>query len=70
MKVNINDEVRVKLTRLGRRMYSEWQESTFNPPTKDGMLNIQIWSLMEIFHPAMHMAARPAFVDNLIEVIE
>ncbi len=64
-QVNVNDEVRVKLTARGRELHRKEHEYLFNPwdgevPTYrppvediDGWSTWQLWRLMQCFGPRM-----------------
>jgi hypothetical protein len=80
--MNINDRVKVTLTEAGLEMYRKHfkkvsdsiplETSYFDDEAKrtDAELETQLWSLFEIFHPAMDMGGDQVFKDNEIVILE
>lgn len=82
MYININDKVKVKLTEHGKHIYkhqfdelNERIKRNGGKPIKldlpeadaDGYTTFQLWCLMEIFGPHMHMG-RPIPFDTEIMI--
>lgn len=66
--MNMNDRVRVKLTNHGKLICTMAAYSVVN---HNGMIELPLWELMQIFGPRIHMGMpHMFFVDNEIEVIE
>ncbi len=80
MQINLNDNVRVKLTPFGiqcMKDYHKWLFAPnvappFNPPVPDenGWTTMQMWLVLQEFGPYMHngMTQIP-FEDNVIEIV-
>ena len=75
MKVNINDEVKVKLTAHGRDCLVEYGGEFLDVQTtlalymstdKDGYHHFQLWKLVEIFGKYMWHGGEQLFEDNII----
>lgn len=81
--MNINDNVKVKLTKLGFEIHRQefddtWRDMGYGikPPVsytrptvdKDGYSTFQLWVFMATFGPYIHMAQDPLFEDNEIAV--
>lgn len=70
--INLNDEVKVKLTPFGVQVYeNSWIKLGQQAPTlfldDDGYLSIQLWELAQIFGPTCWMGnPHQAFVDNIV----
>ena len=82
MKLNINDQVLVKLTPDGAKTYRDWQDFWFKPllgviprayeierkSTEVGDKHrFQIWQLMQIFGEKMYNGGRQQFENNIID---
>lgn len=81
MMININDKVKVKLTELGKHIYLHQfdglnEQITRNggkpivpnlPKTDaDGYTTFQLWNLMEIYGPHMHLGCLIPFELNIL----
>jgi len=78
--MNINDRMIVTLTDAGLEMYKEHYRKidasipcdtpyfTGETHRTDKELSTQLWSLFDIFHPAMNMTGVQVFEDNEIVV--
>ena len=76
MKININDDVKVRLTNDGRSYLLGYGEAFYSdyPATfaklmlrdSDGYVTMQLWKLMEIFGKYMWHGAKQMFVNNEI----
>lgn len=70
MEMNINEEVWVRLTQGGKKVYRKhFERLGMKPiPRKEilGWSNFQMWDLMNIFGPHLHMGAKAIFKDNRI----
>lgn len=77
MIVNINDQVKVRLTDAGHQCWHDfWTKEvkrTFLLPAPDaqGRYTFNIWTLMQVFGPSTyHGQPKMFFVDNQIEILE
>lgn len=81
MKLNINEQVRVKLTAAGIKEYERYYRELMPVGTKEeyfyprldaeGWHRTQLWCLMQEFGPAIYMGMPDVFFENNeIEVIE
>ena len=81
MEFNLNDNVRVKLTPLGRKLHEEdhckfWagvptaKAPEYTPPKEDqaGWSTWQLWALMEAFGQHTHIGVEPCF-ETTIELV-
>lgn len=79
---NINHYVRFRLTEEGKarilKFHREQFESynlppyswfDFHKPDAEGFYSEQLWHVMEIFGPAMHVGAGPFFLGNDLEFV-
>lgn len=66
VKVNVNDNVRVKLTALGRRIYQDVWKS--NPPQVDseGYSQFQMWDLMRTYGDHLYLGGDLLFETEMI----
>jgi hypothetical protein len=64
MLFNINDNVQVQLTERGSDIFGSHLVS-INPTTLDGWTTFQMWDLMRIFGPHMHMGTITPFKTNI-----
>jgi hypothetical protein len=71
-KININDYARVRLTSHGEEILKKEcdvaHEYHYNPHTK--ILEIELWSIMEIFGPHIWHGSDQCFEHNEITIIE
>lgn len=78
IKVNMNDKVRVKLNDAGRAIDKAEHDAIFNGKTapsrayhpsynegKDGWSEWQLWRLMELFGPHMHIGMNVPFETDI-----
>ena len=67
MKINLNTQVKVKLTELGEAYYKKflWENefSGYEPDDK-GYLHFPLWEVMQIFGPLCEMGGAPFFENN------
>lgn len=73
MKININDSVRVKLLPAGiailKKSDQGWRLTHgINKPTPDGWSRWQLWDLMSVFGPHIHMGFEVPF-ETEIEIL-
>ncbi|MDP2599095.1 MAG: hypothetical protein Q8P49_04680 [Candidatus Liptonbacteria bacterium] len=79
LSFNVNDEVEVRLTEAGKRIYRQhhgeisrkasWNIAIREPQEQEGWSCFQMWVLMEIFGPHMHMGTPEApFEENEIRL--
>ena len=68
MRINIHDQVRVKLTQAGRDYLKRQQ---IEQPTEDesGQSIWQIWSLFDTFHPLLYNGSPKIPFDLSIELL-
>lgn len=67
MKININTQAKVKLTEKGLAIASK---SAFINIETDGTITTELWVLMKIFGPYIHMGADIPFEKNIIELVD
>jgi hypothetical protein len=70
---NINSSVRILLTDYGREVYMEAFERVgleVGPPKEDadGWVTMQLWTVMELFGPHIHMGCKQPF-STQIEIL-
>lgn len=63
---NINDNVKFRLTRRGREIFTVSDLAAAHQPDENGYLSMQLWEVMQIFGEACFVGADPVFVDNKI----
>lgn len=68
VKFNINDDVRVRLTDIGRRILDKDGSLEFVKTDKDGWSTFQFWVLMEIFGKYIYNGCSVPFKTE-IEII-
>lgn len=76
--INLNDTVKVKLTKSGLMRYIEYMESFSAQmelplyPKRDekGFVQFQLWDLIGIFHGQINMYSESPFVNNEIIISE
>jgi hypothetical protein len=79
LSFNINDEVEVRLTEAGKRIYRQyhgeisrkasWGIAIREPQEQEGWSCFQMWVLMKIFGPHMRMGTPEApFEENEIRL--
>lgn len=73
-KLNLNDIVKVKLTKIGLTIYMDHIER-YAPslplyPMRDseGFVEFQLWDLMSIFGKRIHIGCDAPFIDNMIYI--
>ncbi len=75
MKINLNDNCRVKLTEAGIKQWIEWHKELRLPPKAQayfetprldpsGLHQTQLWCLMQIFGPAIHIGIGDVFFED------
>lgn len=76
MRVNINDFVRVKLTKRGREIMERWSLDTSGSDARtkfvepSGWTSWQMWELMKVFGPHLAMHEESPFDSNIISIPE
>ncbi len=72
-KININEFVWFYLTDAGKHHYTEYWETYWkavkfktNVPDMNGLIKMQLWTVMEIFGPHMKLGGECGFVDSAI----
>ena len=83
--INVNERVKVKLTKLGEEVYQKQYDAMneilvgmgarpLEPidlaSDEKGYVEFQIWDLMKIFGEFMYLGAPPMFESNLIYLFE
>ena len=73
LKVNINEDIEVRLTREGMRIYrAYWKKYHLRPlPLKKSSgcwVRFHLWDFMHIFGNAMYMGAPAIIVGNIIRI--
>ena len=77
IKVNINEEIKVKLTDEGKIVYAKWDHKHDDVIHKDNLMynshlknddfwEFHLWELMQIFGEEMRMGNKSMFVKNEI----
>ena len=70
ININLNDRVRVALTRAGRQHYCEHEDAMHQCPKQPlkpgGVWEGQLWELMLIFGEGCYLGGKPLFVSNEI----
>jgi hypothetical protein len=84
MKININDTVKVRLTKLGRTIAAQERECIRSILARNGCVNLmlperkpdaegwtewQLWDLMQVFGPRLYHGGDPPF-ETEIEIVE
>jgi hypothetical protein len=71
-KININDYTRVRLTSHGEKILKKESGNgfNFNYSTRTKILEIELWSIMEIFGPHIYHGSDQCFESNEITIIE
>jgi len=73
MKMNINEDVKVKLTESGKVKFREYLLDTYNAdenvitlykPDINGYTIFQLWDFMRIFGPHMYVGGEALFEEN------
>ncbi|MEK9170614.1 MAG: hypothetical protein AAB674_03130 [Patescibacteria group bacterium] len=75
IEVNLNDDIEVRLTRVGRRIYrAYWKKYNLRPlplqKTGGRWVRFQLWDFMNIFGNAIYMSAPATIVSNLIRILK
>lgn len=71
IELNVNDDIEIRLTREGRRIYREYRKKYRHNPLKkiDGCwVRVQLWEFMYIFGSRMFMGALGVIVGNIIRI--
>ncbi len=73
IKVNINEDIEIRLTREGRRVYrAHWKKYHLRPPSlkKSGgrWVRFHLWDFMHTFGDVMYMGAPAVIVGNIIRI--
>lgn len=69
MKININDNCKVKLTNYGISLLKKDPVNyEYNFDKENKILNTQVWVLMNIFGDYFYNGCDQIFIDNIIEV--
>ena len=72
MKINLNNLVRVKLTRDGllHLKSNQFYKMLYKNKIKNNIFTIELWDLMNLFGQVMILGAHNMFVGNQIDIIE
>ena len=71
IEVNVNDDIEIRLTREGRRIYREYRKKYIHSPLKKAnsrWVRVQLWEFMNIFGSRMFMGALNVIVGNVIRI--
>ena len=71
IELNVNDDVEIRLTREGRKIYREYRKKYIHDPlkkTNSRWLRIQLWEFMNIFGSKMFMGAHAVIIGNVIRI--
>ncbi|RYI30554.1 hypothetical protein EVU96_09060 [Bacillus infantis] len=69
MKLNINQQVKVKLNEKGKELLFNHYDEFVLQLDQDGYYKIQLWKLMQVFGNHLHMGKELPF-EAEIEVVE
>jgi hypothetical protein len=65
--LDVNDTVKVKLKPNGMRIYLDHYDNRLMPKVDaDGYTKFQLWQLMAIFGPHIHLACDPPFETTIV----
>ena len=67
MKVDLNQTVKVKLTKVGIEFL---EKNGYSYKMENGYITTQLWDLMEVFGSEIGMFSPPVFEHNTIEFID
>jgi hypothetical protein len=78
MRININDTVKIKLTKSGLKHYENHYKKLYSisrmpvriPPLKDGYLITELWDVMLIFGDGMFNGMPEVFFENNVIDLE
>ncbi len=73
IEVNINEEIEVRLTRVGRQIYqAHWKKYHLRPlllkKSSGRWVRFHLWDFMHIFGNTMYMGAPAIIVGNIIRI--
>ncbi len=72
-EINVNDEIEVRLTREGLRIYRlYWKKYNLRPrllkKNHDGWVSFQLWDFMHIFGNFMYMGGPNVMIGNTVRI--
>lgn len=71
IELNINDDIEIRLTKEGKKIYKEYLKKYRYGPlkkTKGGWARVVLWEFMYIFGLRMFMGAEAVIVNNTIRI--
>ena len=73
IEINVNEDIEVRLTRIGRQVYrAHWEKYHLRPlllkKGNDRWVRFHLWDFMHIFGSAMYMGAPAIIVGNIIRI--
>lgn len=71
MELNVNDDIEIRLTKEGRKIYKEYRKKYKHNPlkkTEGGWARVTLWEFMYIFGLRMFMGAEAVVVGNTIKI--
>ena len=71
IELSVNDDIEIRLTREGRKMYREYCKKYRHDPikkVKGPWVRVQLWEFMHIFGSRMFMGANAVIVGNVIKI--
>ena len=70
-ELNVNDDIEIRLTKEGRKIYKEYCRKHRHAPLKKvrgSWVRVQLWEFMNIFGSRMFMGANAVIVGNVIRI--
>ena len=71
IEFNVNDDIEIRLTEEGRKIYKDYCEKYRHAPLKKARgpwVRVQLWEFMYIFGSRMFMGADAVIVGNVIRI--
>ena len=71
IELNVNDDIEIRLTREGGRIYRKYLKKYIHSPlkkTNGRWVRFQLWEFMNIFGSRMFMGASNVIVGNVIKI--
>ncbi len=71
IELNVSDDIEVRLTEEGRKIYKEYRKRYRHDPIKKSegpWMRVQLWEFMHIFGSRMFMGANAVIVGNIVRI--
>lgn len=71
IELNVNDDIEIRLTKEGRKIYEEYRKKYGDDPlkkTEGGWTRVALWEFIHIFGLRMSMGAEAVIVGNTIRI--